>query len=257
MTHRLRWLFLVSAWMLQGPSWAGNALVVVPQASEVDITTDFVGTDLKAIGAMDGPGDLIIKVMGPSQEATLSREVKLGPFWVGGDTVKVEGVPSLLFLCATAPIASILSPSEQRKHGLRLEGVPVRVEPQLLAHTADDWRKAFFRLKERQGYYREDNRAIRVFGNRLFIADMRLPSDLQIGTYSVEVLLVKSGKVVGRTVGGFEVRLSGIERWVWNAAHDYPWSFGSLFTLAAMVLALALNAIDLSRGGTTTGRRVA
>ena len=76
MTRRLRCLFLVSAWMLQGPSWAGNALVVVPQASEVDITTDFVGTDLKAMGAMDGPGDLIIKVVGPRQEATLSREVK-------------------------------------------------------------------------------------------------------------------------------------------------------------------------------------
>lgn len=257
MTRRLRWLFLVSAWMLPGPSWASDALVVVPQASEVDITTDFAGTDLKAMGAMDGPGDLIIKVVGPRQEARLSREVKLGPFWIGGDTVKVEGVPSLLFLYATAPIASILSPSEQRKHGLRLEGVPVRVEPQLQAHAADDWRKAFFRLKERQGYYREDDRAIRVFGNRLFIADMRLPSELQIGTYSVEVLLVKSGKVVGRTVGGFEVRLSGVERWVWNAAHDYPWSFGSLFTLAAMVLALALNAIDLSRGGTATGRRVA
>lgn len=257
MTRRLRWLFLVSAWMLQGPSWASDALVVVPQASEVDITTDFAGTDLKAMGAMDGPGDLIIKVVGPRQEARLSREVKLGPFWIGGDTVKVEGVPSLLFLYATAPIASILSPSEQRKHGLRLEGVPVRVEPQLQAHAADDWRKAFFRLKERQGYYREDDRAIRVFGNRLFIADMRLPSELQIGTYSVEVLLVKSGKVVGHTVGGFEVRLSGVERWVWNAAHDYPWSFGSLFTLAAMVLALALNAIDLSRGGTATGRRVA
>jgi hypothetical protein len=70
-------------------------------------------------------------------------------------------------------------------------------------------------------------------------------------------LLVKSGKVVGRTVGGFEVRLSGIERWVWNAAHDYPWSFGSLFTLAAMMLAFALNAIDPFRGRATAARRVA
>ncbi len=111
------------------------------------------------------------------------------------------------------------------------------------AQMADDWRKAFFRLKEKQGYYHEDDRAIRVFGNRLFIADMRLPGDLQVGTYTIETLLVKSGKVVGHTVGDFKVRLSGIERRVWNAAHDYPWLFGSLFTLAAMVLGFALNAI--------------
>jgi len=255
MRCRLQCLFLVAVWMLQGASWASDPLVVAPPASEVDITTDFAGTELKAVGAMDGPGDLIIKVMGPRQEATLSRETKLGPFWVGGDTVKIEGAPSLLFLCATAPIVSILRPSELQKYGLLLEGVPMRIEPHLQAHASDDWRKAFFRLKERQGYYHEDDRAIRVFGNRLFIANMRLPSDLQTGTYSIEVMLVKSGKVVGRTVGDFEVRLSGIERWVWNAAHDYPWSFGSLFTLTAMVLAFALNAIDPFRGGARTVRR--
>jgi uncharacterized protein (TIGR02186 family) len=247
MMRWLRCLFLVSAWMLQIPSWADEPLVVVPETSQVNITTDFVGADLKAVGAMDGPGDLIIKVMGPQQEATLSRETKLGPFWIGGDTVKMEGAPSLLFLYATAPIASILSPAEQEKYGLLLEGVPVRIEPQLQAHAADDWRKAFFRVKERQGYYHEDDRAIRVFGNRLFIADMRLPGDLQVGTYSVETLLVKSGKVVGHTVGDFKVRLSGIERRVWNAAHDYPWSFGALFTLAAMVLGFVLNAIPYRR----------
>ena len=248
MKRSLRLLFLVAVWMLQIPSWADEPLVVAPEVSQVNITTDFVGTDLKAVGAMDGPGELIIKVMGPQQEATLSRETKLGPFWVGGDTVKIGGAPSLLFLYATAPIASILSPAEQEKYGLILEGVPVRIAPELQAHAADDWRKAFYRVKERQGYYHEDDRAIRVFGNRLFIANMRLPGDLQVGTYTVETLLVKSGKVVGHTAGDFRVRLAGIERRVWNVAHDYPWAYGVLFTLAAMVLGFVLNAIPFRRG---------
>lgn len=246
----IRWfvcLLLASAWTLQGSSWAGEPLVVAPTESEVKITTDFAGTDLKAVGAMDGPGDLILKILGPRQDATLSRETKLGPFWIGGETVKIEGAPSLLLLCATAPIASILSQDEQQKYGLVLEGVPVRIEPQLQAHAEDDWRRAFFRLKQRHGYYHEDDSAIRVFGNRLFIADVRLPSDLQTGNYRVEVLLVKSGKVVGHTTGDFKVRLSGIERWVWNAAHDYPWTFGVLFTLVAMVVAFVLNAIPYRR----------
>jgi uncharacterized protein (TIGR02186 family) len=247
MTRWLRCLFLITAWMLQIPSRADEPLLLVPATSQVNITTDFSGTALKVVGAMDGPGDVIIKVAGPPQEATLSRKTKFGPFWVGGDTVKLAGAPSLLFLYATAPIASILLPAEQEKYGLRLDGVPVRIEPQPQAHAADDWRNAFFRLKQKRGYYHEDERAFTVFGNRLFIADMRLPGDLQIGTYSVETLLVKSGKVVGHNVGDFKVRLSGIERWVWNAAHDYPWSFGSLFTLAAMLLGFALSAISYRR----------
>ena len=247
MTRGLRCLLLVLGWMLQTPSWAEEPLVVAPATSQIDISTDFTGADVQAVGAMSGPGDLIIKLVGPPQEVTLSRETKLGPFWVEGDRVKMENAPSLLFLYATAPIATLLSLDEQQKYGLILEGVWVRVEPQLKALAASDWRKAFYRLKEKQGYYREDDHSIRVFGNRLFIADMRLPGDLQVGTYTVETLLVKSGKVVGHTVGKFKVRLSGIERWVWNAAHDHPWLFGSLFTLLAMMLGLALNAIPYRR----------
>jgi hypothetical protein len=153
----------------------------------------------------------------------------------------------LLFLYATAPIASLLPAADQERYGLLLEGVPVQIKPQLQAHAATDWRKAFFRLKERQGRYYEDDHAIRVFGDRLYIADIRLPGDLQVGDYAVETLLVKSGKVVGHTTGHFTVRLSGIERRVWNTAHDQAWLFGTLFTLLAMLLGLALNAIPFRR----------
>lgn len=247
MTRWLLCLLFASSWVSPTASRAEEPLVVAPATSEVKITTDFAGTTVEAVGAMSKPGELIIKLVGPKQEATLSREAKLGPFWVEGERVKVGGAPSLLFIYATAPIASILAPEQQQKYGLNLEGVWVRVEPHLKAHAESDWRKAFYRLKEKQGYYREDDRAIRVFGNRLFIADMRLPGDLQVGTYTVETLLVKSGKVLGHTVGTFNVRLSGIERWVWNEAHDHSWLFGSLFTLLAMLLGLALNAVPLRK----------
>ena len=245
--RRLCCLLLFLGWALQGPVLADEPLVVVPDISEVDITTDFAGTDVKAVGSMRGPADLVIKLVGPQQEGKLWRETKIGPFWVEGETVRVGGAPSLLFLYATAPITEILSAQERNKYGLILEGVPVRLEPQLQFHVKADWRAAFLRIKERQGYYHEDDKAIRVFGNRLFIADMRLPSDLQTGTYSVETLVVKSGKVVGHTVGTFEVRLAGVERWVWNAAHDHSWVFGAVFTFLAMLLGFALNAIPYSR----------
>ena len=243
MTRWLHCLFLVSAWMFQIPSWADETLTFALEPAQVDISADFDGTDVKVIGSMQGPGDLIVKVAGPLQDVTLSRKTKLGPFWVGGETVKLGGAPSLLFLSATAPAASVLPPAEREKYALLLEAVPVRIEPQLPADVASVWRRAFFQLKEKQGYYREDNGVIRVFDNGQFIADFRLPGDLQIGTYTVETLLVRSGKVVGHTVGEFKVRLVGIGYWIWNAAHDDPWLFGSLITLAAMLLGLVLTAI--------------
>jgi len=222
---------------------AADDLVVVPETSHVDITPEFTGADIKAFGAMGVPGDLIIKIEGPEQRVTLSRQISLGPFWIGGGRVRVAGAPSLLYLYATRPVAAVLGPAEREKYGLSLEEAPVRLEPQLLADAAEDWRRAFFRLKEKENAYREDDRAITIYGNRLFVADIQLPGDLQVGTYNLETLLVKSGQVVGRHVSHFEVRQVGIERWVSSAARRSPWLFGALFTLAAMLLGLALNVI--------------
>jgi len=243
-----RWLLLVAMVATSVSALAADPpLVVVPDTNEVDIDTSFTGGHLKALGAMSEPGDLIIKVIGPKQEVRLSHEIKLGPFWIEGDTVRVGGAPSLLYLFATAPITSLLPPAEREKYGLVLEDTRVVIEPKLQAHVATDWRKAFFRLKERQGLYHEYDRAIRVFGNRLYIADVRLPGDLAVGDYTVETLLVKSGKVVGHATGHFDVRLDGLERWVWRAAHDHAWLFGALFTLLAMLLGLGLNAATSRR----------
>src|SRR5512140_1849138 len=142
MRRGLPWLLLATGLALALHCRAADEpLVVVPETSHVDITTDFTGADVKAFGAMSVSGDIIIKVVGPQQEVTLSREIKFGPFWIGGGRVNVEDAPSLLYLYATKPIASILPTETQEKYGLRLEGVPVRIEPQLKAAAAKDWRK--------------------------------------------------------------------------------------------------------------------
>ena len=238
-----RWLILLLASMFQFPVWADEPLTLVLAPPQVDISADFAGTGVKATGSIRGPGDLILKVAGPQQLVTLSRKTRLGPFWVGGEMVKADGVPSLLFIFSSKPIDSLLPPAEREQHALRLDSVPVRIEPKLQADTAGAWSKAFFALKQQSGYYRESGDAIMMLEGGRFAADIRLPGDLQTGTYTVEVLLVRSGKVAGRAVSEFTVRLVGMEHWLWSAAHDTPWLFGILFTVAAMLLGLALTAI--------------
>jgi uncharacterized protein (TIGR02186 family) len=237
---------LCAAFLAAPPARAGDELVVAPETTHVDITLDFAGTDLKAFGAIKGAGDLIIKISGPPQTVTLSRKVKRRPFWLEDSKVEVVGAPSLLYLYATRPLADLLPPAERAKLGLDLEAVPLRIE----TRRPDDppgWRRAFFRLKKHEGRYLEDDHAIRVIGNRLFITHIPLSGELQTGTYDIETLLVRSGTVAGRSVTHFDVRQVGIERWTWNAAHDRPWLFGSVFTLAMMLLGLLLNALSFRR----------
>lgn len=237
---------LFAAFLLAPPARAADELVVAPETTHVDITLDFAGTDLKAFGAIEGAGDLVIKISGPPQAVTLSREVKRGPFWLEGSKVEVVGAPSLLYLYATRPVSELLPPAERARLGLELEAVPLRIEARRPGDPPG-WRRAFFRLKEQEGRYLEDDHAIRVIGNRLFITHIPLPGELQTGTYDIETLLVRSGRVAGRSITHFDVRQVGIERWTWNAAHDRPWLFGSVFTGAMMLLGLLLNALSFRR----------
>ena len=234
-------LFLVLA--LHGPARADDTLTLVLEPSRVDISADFSGAGVKAIGSMTGPGELIVKVLGPPQDVRLSRKTQLGPFWVGGDSIKLGGAPSLLFLRATAPIAMLLPPAERERQGLLLDSLPLRLEPQLSPEAASTWRKAYLELQRKNGYYQEGGEAIKISESGQFIVDIGLPGDLQTGSYRVEALRVSSGKVLGRTTGEFKVRLVGMEQWIWNAAHAAPWLFGSLLTLAAMLLGTVLSAI--------------
>jgi len=241
--NRLLKLIVVAGLALPLLARAAGAVVVVPDTDHVDITTNFAGADVKAYGVIDGPGDLIIKITGPRQDVTLAREKQWGPLWIGGGKVDVAEAPSLLYLYATKPIASLLPPAEQDKYQLRLEGVRIKIEPQLLENGTDAWRRAFFRLKEKEGRYLEDDHAINVIRDRLVVSDITLPGDAQTGRYEIETLLIKSRAVVGHDVSHFEVRQTGVERWVWNAARQNAWLFGVVCTLAAMLLGFTLNAV--------------
>jgi len=228
--------------MWQLPSWAGEALEFKLEPAQVEISAAFAGAQLTATGSMREPGDLVLKVAGPLQNVKLTRKTRLGPFWVAGETVKVGSAPSLLFLYASAPIATLLPTQAQRKYGLLLDGAALRIEPQ--AQALEDWRGAFFRLKEKAGYYREFKGALKLLENGQFSAPVLLPGNLQTGTYTVEALIVNSGEVVGQAHGEFKVRVVGMEYWIRNGVHNYPWLFGVLFTLAAMLLGIALSAIS-------------
>ncbi len=239
MKRRLAFLALVC--LLPVSAAADDTLAVALETSRVEITPYFSGADIHAFGSVARGGDIVIKVVGPEQDVTLTREVQYGPFWVSGGNVQVSGAPSLLYVYTTRPLADIL-PAMPADESLALEHVSLHMDPQVPGRASEDWRKAFFRLKEKERYYRLDDHAIKLIGNRLFVADIPLPGSLQVGNYEIETLLVRSGKVIGRNVTHFDVRQVGIERWVWNTAQRQPWLFGALFTLFAMALGFSLNA---------------
>lgn len=242
----MRWrigLLLSAALTLPAVVYGENLRPLTLQPTSVEIGTDFTGGRLAAAGELGREGALIIKVEGPPQDLRLSRKDKWGPIWMVDENISFKNVPSLLFIYASEPLESMLTPEARARYGLQAEGAHLRIEPQPQKQAEAQWRSALSRLRTKAGLYREDEGAIKLSADRKFSLDIRLPADLQTGRYRVEALSVADGAVRDRAVSEFEVRFVGVESWLWAVAHAHSWLFGSLFTLCAILLGLGLAAI--------------
>lgn len=227
--------------------YAEPPLVAQLAKDHVDITTHFTGEDILVFGALPHGGNVVIKVVSPTQDVAISRKVKVGPVWLDSGKVVLKDTPGLLYLLSARPIEQILPPAEIARHGLELkEGLSRGV----LAGGGSDvpgWEDAFLRLKAEKGYYRRLSDAVTIVNDRLFFSRLTLPAKLPIGQYKLDIYLIKGGHVINKQSSQLDVRQVRLEYWASSIAHQYPWVFGVAFTLAVMLIGLGLG-IVLRRG---------
>jgi uncharacterized protein (TIGR02186 family) len=98
----------------------------------------------------------------------------------------------------------------------------------------DPFRMAFLRLKEARGLYLESSDAVTFRTPTLYSAAIKLPAEVPIGDYDVDVKLFADNKMIDRTPSAFEIIKVGFEQFVASAARDYS----TLYGLATATMAL-------------------
>lgn len=222
---------------------ADDALVADMATDHVNITSQFTGEDILIFGAVSRPGDVIIKVLSPSQDVAISRKIKVGPVWLDSGHILVRGTPGLMYLLSSRPVSELLSKAQADRYGLRLDDALADARVEGSDEGMEDWRQAFLRLKLEKGYYVQADHAVKLENNRLFVTNLDLPAKLPLGTYQLEIYLLRDGKVVSHQSRPLEVRQVRLERWVSDIAHRHAWTFGVAFTVLALLLGLGLGIV--------------
>lgn len=203
----------------------------------VAITTGFSGTDVLLFGATDGPGDIVLVVRGPPGREVVRRKDRAGIIWVNADSVEFEDVPAFYWLATSRPLAEFANPAVLERHqiGTRNLRLPVadfaEIEPERKAEFA----RALIRLKTTQELYGEDQGVVRQLANRLFRAELHFPSNVPVGTYMVEVYLIREGEVVSAEITPLIISKVGVGADIYDFAHDSP----ALYGIAAIIVAVA------------------
>lgn len=222
--------------------------------NEVAITATFDGADILVFGAIkrDAPligGQLgiIIAVSGPQVPVTVRRKDQRLGIWVNAAAADMEAAPSFYAVASSAPLNEILTDGEDLTHSITLPRV-IRSD-ETIGGDSGEFSEALIRIRSGEGLYQRLEGTVNFEEATLFDTAIRLPANLTEGDYPTRIFLTRDGQVVDIYETTIAVHKVGLERWLYNLAHDLPLVYG------ALSLALAIAAGWLASAAFTAFRR--
>ena len=239
-------LFLLSR-AEAAPRYSADPLIVDLSSHVVAINSGFSGTNLLLFGAIEGDGDVVVVIRGPSENELIRRRDRLLGLWINRYQATVSGAPAFYQLASTRPLDKIAQPAMLDRHGLGIDHLNFQIRRKDNDKTDDDYRQALVRLKKQHGLYGDQSGNISLLAGKLFRTEMNFPANVPTGIYTAEVYLVRDGEIVSAQTTPLIISKIGVGAQIFDIAlHD-----SALYGLAAVGLAMLagwLAALAFRRG---------
>ncbi len=238
-----RLLAIVALLALTAPAEA-ERLVSMVSRDQVAITSSFAGETLTLFGNVEpdvgmadtvvqGPYHIIITVTGPLQTRVARHSQPVFGIWMNTEQAVFRNFPSYYHVLSSAPLTDITTPEEldqlaitpedqvaQTVQGPTLQGVRLGSE--------------LIRLMTEASHVGVNPNGVVFRSNTLYAAQVTLPSDVPPGPYLAHTYLFKNGALIAERSEGFSVRKIGFERFLGQAATDFPFFYGVVCVALAL-----------------------
>jgi uncharacterized protein (TIGR02186 family) len=234
----MRRALLVALLLLAAPARAEDLVSGISQ-DLIQITSNYTGTAIVVFGAIEQAQsiqgrNIVVVVRGPDEPMTVRRRDRIAGVWVNNDAAKFEGLPAYYYLASTEPVSRIAPPQALARYGIGLQSLtPTAIGSH---HDPEPFRQAAIRYHRRVGLYTESPGSIDFLSETLFRTRVPVPAGVTRGQYNVEVYLFRDGEVVSAQSTPLFVDATGLERRLYNAAHDAPLSYGLACVFMSMLL---------------------
>lgn len=225
---------------------AAEEIVAGLSQSSVAITTNYSGSEILIYGAVkrdapipqDRPTRVVITVQGPDLPVVVRRKDRTWGIWLNDEKLRTGPVPTFYAISTSAPLEDTLSQAEDLRLGITLPSVLHSVD-----RATQTFLDALLRLRTREGFYMMQEGAIAFTEETLFSTEVALPAALTEGNYTVRIFLTRNGAVIDEMKRTIWVRKAGLERFLYNAAHEWSLLYGFAALLVAAVAGWAASAL--------------
>lgn len=228
--------------MLLPTSLLAEEIVLGLSRDEVSISATFDGSEILVFGAikrdggetLDGDLGVIVTIAGPDREVTVRRKDKRFGIWVNVESVDIGIAPAFYAVATNLPLDQVLSEREDVATRISTNRAIWAVGP--AESGSKNFTDALIRIRERQGLYQTLEGGVEVTEETLFRTSVSLPAALTEGNYQTEIYLTRGGQIVDLYSTVIPVRKVGLERFLYNLAHDQAIIYG-LMSLAIAIAA--------------------
>ena len=230
---------LAALLLLTKPALAAENLVAGISQDTIQITSNYTGSDIVVFGDIEGQEsaagrDIVVVVRGPDSDIVVRRRDRVAGVWINHDAASLNGMPSYYFLASTRPLGAIAGAAELTRYGIGL----ANLEPDSVHshHDYEPFRQAALRFLAREGLYHEDPGGVQFLSDTLFRAHVPVPASVSRGQYNVEVFLLRGGQITGAQSTPLFIDQTGLERRLYNFAHQSPVFYGLAAVLMAVIM---------------------
>ncbi|HEY2033184.1 MAG TPA: TIGR02186 family protein [Rhizomicrobium sp.] len=227
------------------PTMAGaDDLVSGLSQDQIQITSNYTGSDLVVFGAIEqstdtsdaGKRDVVVVVRGPAATMEIRRKNRIAGIWINNREITLSGMPAYYYVASTRALAKIAQPDMLDRYQIGLDHVKPESASTHSSSKAEQFRQAVVRERVRAHLFAEASNGVEFLGYSLFRVHVPVPAGAPRGQYTAEVYLFKNGVVTSAQSTPLFVDQIGLERNLFNFAHNEPFAYGLATVLMAVLL---------------------
>ncbi|MCG3266768.1 TIGR02186 family protein [Yoonia sp. I 8.24] len=228
--------------LLALPASADEEIVLGLSHDQVAITATFEGSNILVFGAVRRETPIpdkselgvIVTIAGPDMPVDIWRKDRRAGIWINTDEVEVDAAPSFYAVATSAPMRDVLHHVEDLQYRITAPRKIRAIGGQVSDSVA--FMNALIRIRTDEGLYQRLEGAVDLEQDTLFRTAITLPANLTEGIYEARIFLTRNGRVIDEYITEIPVQKVGLERWLYNLAHNQSLIY------ALMSLAIAVGA---------------
>jgi uncharacterized protein (TIGR02186 family) len=233
-------LFLCGLALLMPISSHARPMVADLHPRKIEISHDFLGTEILVYGVRNDAGNIIVVVRGPKKKYLVREKKKIAGIWLNGDALRFNDVSSFYSM-------AIMGDLNRIRNDNLLEKLAIGADNQKFfaigkAAKEVDVEKFTEALKAElaaQNLFNATPVNVSFWGETLFRSIIDFPKNVLPGVYNVDVYLFNDGLLSSVQSTPLIVDKVGFEAFVYDFAHKNSGIYGLVCVLLAILCGFA------------------